>query len=145
MERLLNKLFSVYVIQNWGFTMKKNIESQKGLTFISILVILMVVGFFVLLLLKVGPIYMDNLKVKDTLASLETEADLTSHSKAKVKDLLDKRLNINAITSVSNEDITIVKKPGYVSIEIDYEVTENIIGNLDVLVYFNEVIEKDTN
>ena len=135
----------MYVIHSWGFIVKKNIEHQKGLTFLSILVILMVIGFFVLLILKIAPIYMDNLKVKDTLASLKAEPDLTSHSKAKLKDLLDKRLDINMVNDVSDEDITIIKKPGYVSIDIDYEVTENIFGNLDVLVYFNDTIEVGGN
>lgn len=125
--------------------MKTNINQQKGLTFISILAILMVIGFFGLLLLKIAPIYMNNFKVKDTLASLEAEPDLTSHSKAKLRDLLDKRLDVNMVDNVSNEDISVTKTPERVSIEIDYEVTENIMGNLDVLVYFNEAIEVESN
>jgi len=124
---------------------KTNINQQKGLTFISILAILMVIGFFGLLLLKIAPIYMNNFKVKDTLASLEAEPDLTSHSKAKLRDLLDKRLDVNMVDNVSNEDISVTKTPERVSIEIDYEVTENIMGNLDVLVYFNEAIEVESN
>ncbi len=125
--------------------MKTNINQQKGLTFISILVILMVIGFFGLLILKIGPIYMNHFKVQDTLASLEAEPDLTSHSKAKLRDLLDRRLNVNMVDNVSNEDISVTKTHERVSIEIDYEVTENIVGNLDVLVYFNEAIEVASN
>ncbi len=125
--------------------MKSKIEVQKGLTLISILVILIVIGFLGLLLLKIAPIYLDNMKVKDSLASLEAEPALTSYSKAKIRDLVDKRLGINMVNDVAADDITISKKPGHVSIEIDYEVTENIFGNLDVLVYFNDSIEVGDN
>ncbi len=125
--------------------MRLNIKNQNGLTFISILVILIVIGFFGLLLLKIGPLYMENMKVKDSLASLKADPALTSYSKAKLRDSLDKRLEVNMVNVVSPEDITLTKKPGYVFIEIDYEATENIVGNLDVLVYFNDSIEVGDN
>ena len=125
--------------------MRLNTKRQNGLTFISILVILIVIGFFGLLILKIGPIYLENMKVKDSLASLKADPALTSYSKAKLRDLVDKRLEVNMVDDVSAEDITVIRKPGYVSIEIDYEVTENIFGNLDVLVYFNDSIEVGDN
>lgn len=121
--------------------MKTPAIKQSGLTFISILVILAVLAFFVLLILKIAPIYMENMKVKDTIASLEEEDNLLRKNRAQLFDLVEKRLDINMVNAVTREDITIVKRPGYVSIEIDYEVTENIFANLDVLVYFNDAVE----
>lgn len=121
--------------------MKRHSANQNGLTFISILVILCVIGFFSLLILKIGPIYMNHFKVMDSLASLEKDADLVSYSKAKVLDTVEKRLDINMVNHLQREDISVLKTPTYVSVEIDYEVTENIFGNLDVLVYFTESFE----
>ncbi len=121
--------------------MNRFAKQQEGLTLITILVILAVVGFFVLLILKIGPIYLENMKVKDSLASLEAESELVAKNRAQLMDLVEKRLDVNMVTHVTQEDISIIKTSGYVSVEIDYEVTENIFANLDVLVYFNDKIE----
>lgn len=121
--------------------MQRHSANQKGLTFISILVILCVIGFFALLILKIAPIYMNHLKVMDSMASLKKDQNLETYSKAKVLDTVEKRLDVNMVDHLQREDITVLKTPTYLSIEIDYEVTKNIFGNLDVLVYFTEHFE----
>ncbi|MCI0733635.1 MAG: DUF4845 domain-containing protein [Methylococcaceae bacterium] len=118
--------------------------NQKGLTFISILVILAVIGFFALLILKIGPIYLNHLKVMDTMVSLKREGGMETYSKAKILDTVEKRLDVNMVEHIRTEDIKIMKTPTYVSVTIDYEVIENIFGNLDVLVYFTENYEAGT-
>jgi Tfp pilus assembly protein PilE len=121
--------------------MRRYSANQKGLTFISMLVILAVIGFFALLILKITPIYLNHFKVKDAVASLNKEGGMETYSKAKIMDTVQKRLDINMVEHVRQEDITILKTPTYVSVTIDYEVIKNIFGNLDVLVYFTENYE----
>jgi Tfp pilus assembly major pilin PilA len=121
--------------------MKGYSGNQKGLTLISILVILFVIGFFALLTLKIAPIYFNHFKVMDAMASLKKEGGLETYSKAKILDTVQKRLDVNMVDHIRSEDITIEKSPTYVSVVLDYEVTENIFGNLDVLVYFTEKYE----
>lgn len=117
-------------------------RKQSGLTFISILVILFVIGFFAMLVLKILPIYLDNFKVRDSLASLSRDGAMENYSKAKILDTIGKRLNANNIDDlIRPEDIQVVKTPNYVSITIQYEVVQNIYGNLSVLVEFNEKYE----
>ncbi len=124
--------------------MKRYSASQKGLTFISILVMLFVVGFFVLLVLKIAPIYMNHFKVMDAMASLKREGGMETYSKAKVLDTVQKRLDVNMVEHIRSEDIKIVKSPAYVSVTVDYEVIEHIFGNLDVLVSFVEEYKAGT-
>jgi hypothetical protein len=114
---------------------------QRGLTFISLIILLGVIGFFVLLILKIGPIYMNHAKVVNALDALEATDNLTSMSQQQIITSLDKRFNLNYVENVSHDDITIVSKPGYVKVNIDYERIEPIIGNLSVLVEFHEGFE----
>ncbi|MGR9105715.1 MAG: DUF4845 domain-containing protein [Gammaproteobacteria bacterium] len=114
---------------------------QKGLTFISLVVLLMVIGFFALLILKISPIYLNHLKVMDAMRSLKREGAMETYSKAKVADTVGKRLDINMVDHIKPDDIKVVKTATYVSVTIDYEVVENIIGNLYVLVPFTEIYE----
>ena len=121
--------------------MKSCARNQKGLTLISILVILFVIGFFALLILKIAPIYLNHFKVVDAMKSLKKETNIETYSKAKILDTVQKRLDVNMVDHIRSEDIAVVKTPTYVSVTIDYEVIKNIFGNLDVLVYFTEKFE----
>ena len=62
-------------------------------------------------------------------------------SKYEIELSLAKRFNMNYVTKVTNEDITILKQGNYVKVEIEYERVEKIVGNLSVLVQFYESFE----
>lgn len=125
--------------------MKRYRSNQTGLTFLSVLIILGLIAFFTLLILKIGPIYLDHYKVKTVLESLENEPNLASQNTRKVRSLLMRRFDINMVEHVEKEDIAIKKRDGVLTVEIDYEVIEPIIGNIDVLVYFDDKIEVRSN
>lgn len=117
---------------------------QRGLTLISLIVLLGVIGFFALLVLKIGPIYMNHGKVVNALAALEETDNLTSMTKQQIIDNLNKRFNMNYVDYVTDENFTIAAMPGYVKVEIDYERIEPIVGNISVLVEFHEGFESGT-
>ena len=116
-------------------------KRQQGLTFISLVFILGLIAFFVLLGLKIGPIYLDHSKVVSALAEIEKTPDIEEQSEAEIRDSLNKRFNINYVYDVTQDDITITKYGNYLKVAIEYEVVRKIVGNLSVLVEFNDVIE----
>jgi len=116
-------------------------KNQRGLTLITIVFILAVAGFFVMLGLKIGPIYMNHSKVVNALAAVEAMPDIRTMSKREISTSLYKRFNMNYVTKVNDDDITIVKQDHYTKVEIEYERVEQIIGNLSVLVEFYEILE----
>ena len=121
--------------------MKLSPKRQQGLTFISLVFVLGLLAFFVLLVLKIGPIYLDHYKVAGTLAELEDTADIEKKSEAEIRDTLSKRFNINYVDDVTQDDITITKGGNYLKVVVEYEVARKIVGNLSVLVQFKDVIE----
>jgi Tfp pilus assembly major pilin PilA len=147
--------------------MKVSLKRQQGLTFISLVFILGLIAFFVLLGLKIGPIYLDHSKVVSALSEIEKTPDIEEQSEAEIRNSLSKRFNINYVNDVTQDDITVtacspsstssyahvndvtqdditVTHHGdYLKVAIKYEVVRNIVGNLNVLVEFNDVIEVD--
>jgi len=122
--------------------MKQYRSNSEGLTFISIMIVLAVLAFFILLILKIGPIYYDNSLVKQSFAKLKAEPELLSMSKMEIKSSIDKRFNVSYVNDVDVSDVIITKRGNqYLKVALDYEVVENIIGNLDVLVRFSEGFE----
>ncbi|MGD7036653.1 DUF4845 domain-containing protein [Methylotuvimicrobium buryatense] len=121
--------------------MTASLQRQTGLTLISTILLLGLIAFFTLLILKIAPIYIDHSKVVNSLAGLKQTVDIQTKSKNEVWDALDKRFNLNYVYNVTKDDVKITKQGNYLKVEIDYEVVEKIVGNLSVLVEFNEVIE----
>lgn len=116
-------------------------QRQQGLTFISLVFFLGLIAFFVLLGLKIGPIYLDHSKVANALAEVEKNNNIEELTEAEIRDSLSKRFNINYVYDVTQDDITITKYQDYLRVAIEYEVIRKIAGNLSVLVEFNDFIE----
>ena len=116
-------------------------KHQQGLTFISLVFILGLIALFVLLGLKIGPIYLNHSKVVSTLSELKKTPDIEYQSESEIRNSLSKRFNINYVNDVTQENITITRHENYLKIVIEYEVVKNIAGNLSVLITFNDVME----
>ncbi len=125
--------------------MRQSLSKQNGMTMISTAIVLGVIAFFVLLILKIGPIYFDHFKVRSSLESLTKDQSLGSKSKREIMKLLRSRFDINSVKHITKDEIKITKKGREVKVAIVYEVIENIAGNLDVLISFDEVIEAGGN
>ena len=116
-------------------------KHQKGTTFFGLVFVLGFIGMFVLLVLKIAPIYLEHSKVASSLADIEKVPNIQEKSVYEIRDSLNKRFNINYVYDVNQDDITIIKYGNYLKIVIEYEVVKKIVGNLSVLVEFNDVIE----
>lgn len=121
--------------------MNASFKRQQGLTFISLIFTLGLLAFFVLLILKIGPIYLDHSKVVNALAALEKTTDVETKTESEIRSILDKRFNMNYVTDVTRNDIKITQSGNYLKVVIEYEVIKPIFGNLSVLVEFNNKIE----
>ena len=121
--------------------MNSSPKRQQGLTLISIMFILGLIGFFVMLTLKVVPVYLDHGKVKSALEALKASPDLATKSEFEIRDSLNKRFNINYVYDVKKEDITIIKHGNYVKVDIEYETVVKLVANLSLLAEFHDTIE----
>ncbi|MEQ1738915.1 MAG: DUF4845 domain-containing protein [Methyloglobulus sp.] len=116
-------------------------KHQQGYTLISLIFILGLIGLFVLLLFKIGPIYLDHSKVVNALAAIEETTDVETKTESEIRSSLDKRFNMNYVSAIKAQEVKILKRGNYLKVEAEYEVVEKIVGNLSVLVEFDDVIE----
>lgn len=118
---------------------------QAGMTLIGFLLMFVLIGFFTLLVLKLGPIYLNHYKVVTSLESIRKEASVSEKSKEEILTLLEKRWDINSVDHVSAKDVKITKQDGRVKVQIAYEVVEHIMGNVDALITFDNAVETGPN
>ena len=121
--------------------MQQRYKKQQGLTLISFFFLMILIGFFVMLALKVGPIYMDHSKVIHSLEALKSRADIEHHSKREIWTLLRKQLEMNYISHIKKENVKITSRTNYLKVQIIYHVKEPLFGNLSVWVDFDNAIE----
>ncbi len=114
---------------------------QKGLTFISIMLILGLIAFFAMIALKVGPIYMNHSKVVSTLTAVEGMDGVENMSKREIELTIAKRLSMNYVDKIKYDDFEIRRQGELLTVSIDYERVEKLMGNLSVLVEFSESFE----
>lgn len=117
-----------------------NMDKQRGLGMIPMLLIIIAAGFVVLTAVKLFPYYSDDYTVKNVLVGIEEEPNLSDYSTSRIKTLLDKRLSVNAIRHLSSKDFVIDANGDDVYISVEYEIREHLFYNVDVvLVFFHEI------
>ncbi len=121
--------------------MRRHPGRQRGMTLLGMAFAAFLLGFFTLLVLKIGPIYLEHYKVVSSLKSLEQMPDLAGKSRREVRTLLEKRLDINMVENVTGDDIQVSREDGVTTVTVTYAVEKPLIGNLSVVVYFDDRIE----
>lgn len=108
---------------------------QQGLTFWGYVVILAILGFFVLIGLKLTPIYLEYSRVHQQIESLKEEGGLEAKAAVQVKKQLLRRFSIDDI-EIPADEIKLEKKERQVKLQMEWERRTNIVGNVDALVTF---------
>ncbi|MCF6338266.1 MAG: DUF4845 domain-containing protein [Gammaproteobacteria bacterium] len=117
---------------------------QQGLTAISVVLILAMIGFFATIAIRLFPIYMEHFSVVSHLESLTEEADITEKTNGEILSTLNKRFSIDDVKNVTDENIFIERnKDGSMLIAIEYEVRTPALGNIDMVVSFVDEVELD--
>jgi len=113
-------------------------SKQQGLTFIGLIFILALIGIIVLSALKVFPVYMEHFSVQTSVETLADNPEIKNMSVRKIRTLLNKKFNMNAVTSVNAGDAKIRKSGGEIVFSLDYEVRKEYIGNVDIVLSFSD-------
>jgi Domain of unknown function (DUF4845) len=118
---------------------------QGGMTLISFLLLMGLLGVCAVVAMRVVPIYIDHYMILSTVESLQQDRELGSKSREEILDLLRKRWDINNIDDVTTANVKIERDDGKLKLNLRYDVIRPVLGNLDVLVHFDDVVVIDAN
>jgi hypothetical protein len=116
----------------------RSLTQQKGMTGIGWLVVLALIGFFVLLALKMVPSYLEYYKIVSTLDSMAKESGF--ESPREIRDLLERRFDISYVTSITHKDVVIKSAGQFYNIQAKYDAREHLFGNVSVQMSFNKQV-----
>ena len=116
-------------------------NKQKGMSGVSIMVLLVAIAFIAIIFLKIMPIYFDAFKVGDVVSAMKDERGLGEKSNNEITTMILKRLDVNMVSDVIKDDVIIEKTKDTVFIDVEYEVRKPMFGNLDVIISFKKSVE----
>ena len=121
-------------------------RTQRGMTLLSFVIVLAVVGFAAYVGMKLFPMYSEFYSVKQALKGLQQEPGIANQDPAKIKDLFFRRLYISYSDNVKPENVKLQRSESGVgwNMDVNYEVRKPLVGNLDVVGKFT-ASEKLTN
>ena len=115
----------------------RSIRRQAGVTAIGWMMILGLMGFFVLLTLKMLPSYLDYFKVAAALESVSKE---TVSSPAEIRKLLEKQFDVGYVFAITPKQLKIKNAGRTFSVTAKYDSRVHLFANVDVVMAFEKQV-----
>ena len=120
-------------------------SKQKGITLIGFLMLLMVVGFFGYMAMKLVPAYMEFMGVTKAMNQLATEGGSTSVDQLR-RNLMNK-LDFQYVGSdtITPQDIGLKRTGNGAELNVSYDKRIPFMYNVDFLVHFEKSVKLQGN
>jgi len=113
-------------------------RTEAGLTVISLLVILVIIGFVGLLVMRLVPVYMESFEVGGIVSGLQDDTALHGATHAQLRQALNRRFDVNNIRSIDRDDVRFERERGGTRVIVEYEARVPLVGNLDGVASFRK-------
>jgi hypothetical protein len=119
------------------------LRQQRGLTFISLLIVLGLIAFFALITIKVGPLYIENASVNKSIEDLVGLPGIGKEGRTAMRKRIQNQMNIDDVKSLDSNDVTILKSKDSKAwlVTAAYEARVNLFGNVGVFINFSKTVE----
>lgn len=125
------------------YIMKSTRHRQQGLSSIGWLALAGIFALIIITIIRVVPIYMENMTIKSVLTSVQEDAKIDPKSRRAIWDAISKRLYINEVRLIKREHVKMTRKDGKTTVTISYETRRPYIGNLFIGGTFSESVVID--
>jgi hypothetical protein len=116
---------------------------MRGVSMVGWLLIGTVVVVFGSAGMKTIPAYLEFNTIKGAIVSVLQDSKAALKSEVELRGELDKRFMINNVKAITVNDVRFMKEVGGVTASVEYEVRENLFGNLDLAMTFSGEFTKD--
>lgn len=112
-------------------------RTQRGMSGLTVIFLLVVGGFILLCLFKVIPLYYNNYKLDSLFSRIGNEGTpIETQTTNEIRGRFSRQFQVEGINDVEVSDIEITRQNGEVTLSYIHEDRVNIFNNLDVVVSF---------
>jgi hypothetical protein len=119
----------------------RNLKTQGGITLLGFLMVLMIVGFFAFLVMRLFPVYSEYYSVVTAMKGVQAEPGVSTWTVDKIKDSLERKMYISYVTSVSKQNMRVIRQGGGNQLNVKYEVRGPLLYNLEYIASFNKTVD----
>jgi Domain of unknown function (DUF4845) len=117
-------------------------HSQRGVTFIGWIVLLVPIAILVYAGIRLAPMYLNYMNVSKALSQMASEAKSGSTtSPQELRTSLEKNFDVQGIEHPSTKDIDIHRDGDHFVAVADYEDVAPMFGNISLLVQFHKQVD----
>lgn len=116
-------------------------QRQQGMTVIGFAVIAALVGLVGYGAVRLIPVYMTQMKIRQLMSDLKTEYDGNGANITRLQTEIGKRLDIDAVEYPKRQDFVVSKTDEGFRISVDYEDSVPYIANLSITAAFDNSVE----
>ena len=112
-------------------------KHQTGLTMITWIVLIAIIGFVGIFGFKLIPVYMDYFTINNALTTVSKNITV-GESPVQIRQSIGNLFDVNSVNVVDPKDIAIKVDPDTknVVLTLDYDARTNFIANIDLMVHF---------
>ena len=117
---------------------------QSGMTFLGLLILIVVVGTWVYSGIRIVPMYLNFMKIANTLEKVKDEFDSNpGTTEAMIRNSIYRYFDVEMVDekAFSHKDIKIRKSGGTFIVTAAYEDTRPFVSNIYFLTDFNKTVE----
>jgi hypothetical protein len=115
-------------------------HSQRGVTFIGWILLLIPIAILVFAVIRLTPIYMNYMSVAKSLSQLASESKGESVSADGLRNSLGKHFQVGYVDKPDVKDIDIHREGSHWAVVADYEEVAPLFGNISLLVEFHKQV-----
>lgn len=112
----------------------------RGITFLSFIIVLVVVGFFAYMAMRLVPVYQEYFSVRQAMNAVAEEAGPNT-SPAQIRQSLARRFDISYVENVKPQNIRVVRDARGTQLNIQYQRVTPFVYNIEFLISFDETVE----
>lgn len=118
-------------------------SNQYGMNSLLMVFVLVMLGFLLTCFFKLGPAYLDNMYIKDALKNLAQDhpIDLATLNKDTIRRELGNYYLVNNVRGEAANTLDVERKGDRSIISVNYEVRVSMIGNIDAVLKFDNVLD----
>lgn len=112
---------------------------QSGMSLLGMLIIAMMVGFFIMCIIRMAPAYIEYMAVRDVVSKVAAEFKREQDTTADIRRKLATLINTNQIYDLDPREIEIEREDGRTWIDASYEVRIPIAWRIDAILKFDDL------
>lgn len=114
------------------------VYKQRGATFVFWVFFLALIGFLLMIGIKLFPVYYKGFTTQKIVEDIAVEMQGKKPTKKQIWQSIDKRININSVYGVDKNHFVFERNKDAIDFGLDYEVRIPIIANLDAIAKFDQ-------